>query len=156
MISQLSNMLFFFAMSFWVGSIAFMSFIVAPTLFRELPKELAGDFISKLFPHYYTLGYICGFLSFIALLLKGFLDKPFPWCRLLLIVLMLGCSVYAGSKVHPEAHMLKTVIRSMEDSPEKELKQKEFTALHRKSVILNSIVFLAGVIVVAITGFRLP
>ncbi len=150
------NILYLFSLSFWVGSIAFMSFIVAPTLFRELPKEIAGDFISKLFPHYYTLGYICGSLSFITLFLKGILDKPFPWFRLLLLIVMLGCSVYAGTKVHPEAHMLKTVVKSMEDGPEKETKQKEFGALHKKSVLLNSMVFLAGVLVIAITAYKIP
>jgi len=148
-------MLFLFAASFWVGSIAFMSFIVAPTLFRELPREVAGDFVGKLFPHYYTLGYVCGAIAFASLLLRGFFDKPFPWLRLALLALMLGCSVYAGSKVHPDAHMLKTVAKSMEDGPEKEAKQAEFGKLHRLSVILNSVVFLAGVAVLFITGYRL-
>lgn len=148
------SMIFLFATSFWVGSIAFMSFIVAPTVFRELPREVAGDFVSKIFPHYYILGYVCGSLAFLALLLKGLFDKPFPWVRLALLLLMLGCAVYAGAKVHPEAHLAKTVIKSMEDGPEKIAKEKEFSQLHRFSVILNSIVFLAGVVVLSITGFK--
>ncbi len=148
------NMIFFFAMSFWVGSIAFMSFIVAPTLFRELPREIAGEFVSKLFPHYYILSYVCGSLAFVSLLLKGILGTPFPWVRLALIVVMLGCATYAGAKVHPDAHLAKTVIKSMEDSPEKEIKEKEFSKLHRLSVILNSIVLLSGIVVIFITGFK--
>lgn len=148
------NMIFFFAMSFWVGSIAFMSFIVAPTLFRELPREIAGEFVSKLFPHYYILSYVCGSLAFVSLLLKGILGTPFPWVRLALIVVMLGCATYAGAKVHPDAHLAKTVMKSMEDGPEKIAKEKEFSHLHRFSVILNSIVFLAGVLALSITGYK--
>ncbi len=153
--ASLLNIIFFLALSFWIGSITFMSFIVAPTLFRELPKEVAGEFVSKIFPSYYMLGYICGSAAFLSLLFKGLLDKPFPWIRLLLIFIMLGCSLYAGTKVHPETHMVKTVMRSMEDSPEKDAKQKEFSQLHRLSVILNSIVLLAGIVVICITGYKI-
>ncbi len=156
MFSQIFNMFFLFTISFWVGSIAFMSFIVAPTLFRELPREVAGEFVSKIFPSYYMVGYICGSVAFLSLLLKGIFDKPFPWFRLLLLLVMLGCTFYAGVKVHPEAHTVKVVLKSMEDSPEKEAKQKDFSHLHRLSVILNSIVLLSGVIIISITGFRLP
>ncbi len=149
------NIIFFLALSFWVGSITFMSFIVAPSLFRELPKEVAGEFVSKLFPSYYMLGYICGSLAFLSLLLKGLLDKPFPWFRLLLLLLMLGFTFYAGVKVHPQAHRLKIVAKSMEEGPEKEAKQKEFSSLHKKSVVLNSMVFLVGLIVICITGYKM-
>lgn len=152
---SLMNIIFSLSLSLWVGSIAFMSFIVAPTLFRELPKEVAGDFVSKLFPSYYMLGYLCGSAAFLSLLLKGLFDKPFPWFRLLLLVIMLGCTFYAGVKVHPEAHTVKVVLKSMEDGPEKEAKQKEFSQLHRLSVVLNSIVLLAGITVLCITAYKM-
>jgi hypothetical protein len=153
--TTLLNILFLLPLTLWVGSIFFFSFFTAPTLFRELPKEIAGEFISKLFPQYYTLGYTTLSLAFLSLTFRGFLEKPFPWVRILLLVIMIGCTFYAGTKIHPRAHLVKTVIRSMEDGADKDAKQVEFDKLHRISVILNSVVFLSGILVIGITAVRL-
>lgn len=149
------NILSFLSLSLWTGSMFFFSFVVAPTAFREFPREMAGDIVGKIFPQYYLVGYISLIVAFISLLLKGIIDKPFPIVRLLLILLMLGCTFYAGLSVHPKAHLQKTVIRTMEDGPEKEIKQKEFSRLHRKSVILNLIALVSGVTLLLLFAIKI-
>jgi len=153
MLASFLNILFQISISLWVGSIAFFSFIVAPGVFRELPREMAGDLISKLFPQYYYWGYLFGIVATASLFLKGIFQAPFPALRLALLLFMLGCSFYAGVKIHPQAHLSKTILRTMEESPEKEIKQKEFSMLHRQSVIFNSLVLLSGLIVLIITAY---
>src|SRR3990167_11241357 len=93
---QLLNILFLLPLSIWTGAIIFFSFFTAPTLFRELPREMAGEVVSKLFPQYYMLGYLSLGIALISLLTKGFLLKSFPIVKLILMIGMLGCILYAG------------------------------------------------------------
>ncbi len=153
MLNSLFNIFFQVSLTLWVGAIAFFSFVIAPGVFRELPREMAGDLISKLFPQYYYWGYLFGIVATASLFLKGIFQAPFPAVRLILLLFMLGCSFYAGVKIHPQAHLAKTVLRTMEDGPEKEIKQKEFSKLHRESVILNSLVLLSGLLVLILTAY---
>ena len=111
--------------------------------------------MGKLFPQYFLLGYALQGLALLSLAFKGFMEKPFPWVRLILLLMMLGCTLYAGIQVQPKAHMLRTVARSMEDGKEKEIKQAEFSRLHKTSVLLNSAVFLMGLVVIGVTAVRL-
>ncbi len=152
--TQILNILFSLSMTLYVGSVVFFSFFTAPTLFRELPKEMAGNVVSKIFPNYYLLGYFTLIIAFISLTLKGILDKPFPIPRILLLLIMLGCTFYAGISIQPKAHLLKTVIRTMEESPEKEMKEKEFGSLHKQSVYLNIVSLLCGIFVILLTAVR--
>jgi len=149
------NVVFLLSLSLWVGSIFFLSFINAPTLFRELPREMAGEFVGKLFTPYFMLGYAAQGIALLSLGLRGILEKPFPWIRLALLLAMLACTLYAGVFIQPKAHLVRTVVRTMEEGKEKEAKQAEFSRLHRTSVILNSAVFVMGVVVIGITAIKL-
>lgn len=153
--TQLLNILFSLSISIYVGSVIFFSFFTAPTLFRELPKEMAGNVVSKIFPNYYLLGYFTLIVAFISLTLRGIIEKPFPLARILLLLIMLGCTFYAGLSIQPKAHLMKTVIRTMEDSPEKQIKEKEFGELHKQSVYLNVASLLSGILVIILTAIRI-
>jgi hypothetical protein len=150
------NILYLLSLSLWVGSIFFLSFINAPTLFRELPREMAGEFVGKLFTPYYMLGYAAQGIALVSLGLRGILEKPFPsWVRFALLLAMLGCTLYAGVSIQPKAHLVRTVVRALEDGPEKDARQAEFSRLHKTSVVLNSAVLLMGIVVIAITAIHL-
>ncbi len=150
----LTRILFSLSMSLWIGSMFFFSFFTAPTLFKELPRPMAGEVISKIFPRYYLLGYCTLALALFSLLLTSILSKSFPWIRMALLSVMIGATLYGGLNLQPKTHVLRTVLRTMEDSPEKDLKQLEFNRLHKISVILNSIVLLSGLIVLILTAAR--
>ncbi|MCK5237718.1 MAG: DUF4149 domain-containing protein, partial [Deltaproteobacteria bacterium] len=55
----------------WVGMLIFFSFVAAPSIFKVLPRESAGDVVGSIFPKYWLLGYLCGALSILSL---GFYD----------------------------------------------------------------------------------
>jgi uncharacterized membrane protein len=52
----------------WVGGLIFFTFFVAPSIFKVLPRELAGELVSNIFPKYWALGYVAGLLSLASLL----------------------------------------------------------------------------------------
>ncbi len=153
--SAFLNIAFLIALALNVGAIIFFSFFTTPTIFREAPVALARELVGKMFPSYYVLGYVTQFIALAALGLRGLLEKPFPWVRVLLLVLMLGCTLYAGLNILPKAHTAKTVLKTLEPGPEQDAKQAEFDRLHRVSVVLNGTVLAAGLVALGITAAKL-
>jgi len=149
------NILFLLSLAISVGAIIFFSFFTTPTIFREAPVALARELVGKMFPSYYLLGYATQFLALVALTLRGLLEKPFPWVRILMILLMLGCTLYAGLVILPKAHTAKTVLKTLEPGPEQDAQQAEFDRLHRLSVVLNGTVLIAGIVALGITAVKM-
>src|SRR4051812_26600656 len=46
----------------WLGTIVFFSGVIAPQIFKNLPHEDAATLQNKLFPYYYVVGSLCGFI----------------------------------------------------------------------------------------------
>src|SRR4051794_14226522 len=46
----------------WLGTIVFFSGVIAPQIFKNLPRPEAANLQNKLFPFYYVVGGICGFI----------------------------------------------------------------------------------------------
>lgn len=57
--------------SAYLGLGSFFSFFVAPTLFRVLQREQAGAVVEKVFPVYFTIGFLVCLVSFFAGFLVG-------------------------------------------------------------------------------------
>lgn len=148
--------IYLLGLALWVGGIVFFSFFTTPTVFIQLPKEMAGAFLAALFPKYYLLGYFCGGAMALATLIEAALVRQLPWIRLLVLALMLGCSVYAGQVVRPQVHDLKVQMKSVEEGTElgKTLKAR-FDSLHRRSVVLNVVVLAGGLFLIGIVAYRL-
>lgn len=154
--SFLIQWLYLLALTLWVGGIVFFSFFTTPALFANLPKDMASQMITILFPRYYMLGYVCGGTLLLSTLVESILVRQLPLIRLLVILLMLGSTVYAGVIVRPEVHNLKIQMKTVEEGTDlgNHLKAK-FDGLHRLSVILNMVVLVSGIFLVGIVAFRL-
>lgn len=48
----------------WLGSIVFFSGVIAPNIFKHLPRADAANLQHHLFPLYYIVGSLCGFTLF--------------------------------------------------------------------------------------------
>lgn len=148
--------LYLLALVVWVGGIIFFSFFTTPAVFTHLPKEVGSQFLSAIFPNYYLWGYVAGGVLLLTTLAETFLAKGVPWIRLILILVMLGCTIVGGQILLPKIHQLKVQIHAMEEtSPAAKPLQTKFSNLHRFSVLLNLIVLLAGLFLVGIVAFRL-
>ena len=138
--STLINFIYLLSLVCWVGSIIFFSFFVAPVVFKTLEREKAGELVSIIFPRYYMIGYVCGVLVLVALLLTGPETAGLKWYAW--GIMMLG-TVCAGLAVNPKARILK---EKLKDAPETEKPDLEarFKTLHSLSVKLNATVLFAG------------
>ncbi|MGH7884348.1 MAG: DUF4149 domain-containing protein [Thermodesulfobacteriota bacterium] len=145
---------------FWLGSIFFFSLFAAPSIFKVLPKNLAGDLIADIFTKYYFISYVCGTASLITLIisfLKGYLDKNFlNLLGTLLIIIMLGLALYSGTIVRNKVSDVKYEMRLVEQTSEYyNVLKKKFGRLHGESAVLNLVIFIFGIALVIINTYNI-
>ncbi len=150
--------IYMLSVSFWIGSIFFFSFFAAPSIFKVLPRETAGNVVSDIFPKYYLVAYLCGGAAVITTILlrilSGQAGSIFFIIRLSALVVMLGLAVYAGTVLRTRAVEARTEMRSLtEESPNYLASQEKFRKLHAQSAIMNSAVFLLGIAILFINAY---
>lgn len=141
----------------WLGGMIFLVVIGAPSIFKVLPRESAGDVLGDIFPKYWIMGYICGGTSLATIILLSFKERLYPWGKIGLLVLMTAMTLYLGLAVASKAREIRLQIRTVEDITQKETLKKEFKQLHMKSVGLNIVILICGLIVLFLTAdYRTP
>lgn len=72
----------------WLGSIIFFSFIIAPQIFKVLPRFEAAKLQNHLFPFYYSVGIVCA----LGMLLYAFFkdQKKIVWIGVALALALVG------------------------------------------------------------------
>lgn len=140
------------AMSVWVGSVVFVSFGVAPVIFKVLGPEAGGRFVRALFPRYYQWGAISG-----AIALPSAVAVPlcYPelrgaWVGVQAVVIIAATLVmlYAGNTLTP-------AINAARDAGPPGAAR--FERLHRRSVRLNGLVLVMGLgLLVAFAARKAP
>ena len=138
--STLINFIYLLSLVCWVGSIIFFSFFVAPVVFKTLEREKAGELVGIIFPRYYMIGYVCGVLVLVTLLLTGPETVGLKWCAW--GIMMLG-TASAGLGVNPRAKTLKEKLKDASETEKPDLEVR-FKTLHSLSVKLNAAVLFAG------------
>ena len=140
------------SLAVWIGGMIFLVVIGAPSIFKVLPRESAGDVLGDIFPKYWIMGYICGGASLFTVILLSFKERLYPWGKIGLLVLMTALTLYLGLAVASKAREVRLEIRSAEDTTRKETLKKEFKYLHMKSVAINVVVLICGLIVLFLTA----
>ncbi len=134
----------------WMGSIIFFSFFAAPSVFRVLDRQQAGEVVGAIFPKYYAIGYICSALAAATLILSPRETEGPP---LIFLAVMAACTFYAGLVINPQARALK---QQMKDAPEdREAIEPHFRSLHGWSVRLNAAVLIFGLGLLWTTAMRI-
>ncbi|MBI5197952.1 MAG: DUF4149 domain-containing protein [Nitrospirae bacterium] len=147
--------LFLMSLTVWFGSLVFFSFVGAPAIFKTLPREQAGNVVGVIFPKYYLLGIVCGLIALGCLMILSMAGGQWSTVRIILLVVMIMTTLYAGFVLSPKARDLNAQIRVATEEGAKKNLQQQFSSLHRQSVTLNSVVLLAGVAVVFLTAVQL-
>jgi len=140
------------SLAVWLGGMVFLVVIGAPSIFKVLPRESAGDVLGDIFPKYWIMGYICGGTSLATIILLSFKERFYPWGKIGLLVLMTALTLYLGLAVASKAREVRLQIRTVEDTTQKETLKKEFKRLHMKSVGLNIVILICGLIVLFLTA----
>jgi len=151
----LAKILFQLALGLWVGAVVFVSFVVAPAVFQALPNETAGTVMGQIFPVYYGFTVGVGIVALgSALRLRQKAAGAWKLVVVLLVV-MLAATAYAGAVVSPKARALRPVLHQEPVDP---AVRAEFDTLHHRAVQLNGLVLLLGLATVAISApnTRLP
>ena len=153
----LAKILFQLALGLWVGAIVFVSFVVAPAVFRALPSETAGLVMGQIFSLYYGFTAAVGIVALgSALLLRWKVGGTGAWKVVVaMLVVMLAATTYAGAVVNPQARALRPALHQEPVDPEI---RTHFDRLHHRAVQLNGLVLLLGfaTIAVAAVNARLP
>jgi hypothetical protein len=148
-----ARVLYLLALSVWLGTVVFMSLVVAPTLFLSLPVEEAGRAVSALFPIYYRVGAGSGVVLLLTALTLRRVTRRSPWTLVsVLAATMLTATVYAGLVVQPRAQALRLQLHQV-DVPDRV--KAEFDDLHHRAVQLNGAVLVGGLAIAVITGVTL-
>ena len=131
------------AVGTWIGVMAFLSFVVAPTVFGVLGSPQAGDVVGAIFPRYYGIGVGLGVAALAAsLFLRARSQRPTAWTvALLAIVVAIGASAWSGAVVHPHARRLRAALQNPAARTEA---RDEFDHAHRTAVALNGVAMLAA------------
>ncbi|CAI2719674.1 DUF4149 domain-containing protein [Nitrospina watsonii] len=134
----------------WLGSVIFFSFFTAPSVFKVLDRQQAGDVIAAIFPKYYGVGYTCAVLVAATALAT---PHGASGLRMPFLVVMAACTFYAGLVINPQARRLKHQMR--EAGGEDDALQNQFRSLHGWSVRLNATVLIFGLGLLWITAMGL-
>ncbi len=155
--STILHFLEFLSLGTWVGSILFLSFVVAPSAFATLgSRELAGAMVGMALARLHMLGLMAGFLyllSRVALAksLSALASRP-----ALLVVAMLALTLVSQHTVSPRMAQLRIEMGSVDAAPRDHPARAEFHRLHRVSVQLEVAVLLAGLAALYLTARELP
>jgi hypothetical protein len=150
MTSTLINFIYLLSLVCWIGSIIFFSFFVAPVVFKTLEREKAGEVVGIIFPRYYMVGYVCGVLTLLALLLGG--SAGLKWCAWGIMMVGTAC---AGLVVNPKARTIKEQLKGVSETEKPDLEAR-FKSLHSLSVKLNAAVLFAGLWLLWLSAAKIP
>ncbi len=139
------------ALASWVGSVLFFSFGVAPVIFRVLGKEAGGRFVRALFPRYYAWGVVSAAIALPALasVPLAFPEYRGPWIGVQAALILAGILIflYCGNSLTPAINVAR------DEGPEG---AERFDRLHTRSVQLNAIALLLGVVLLGVHATRRP
>jgi len=155
----LLRFLYLSSLILWIGSIFFFSFISSRSVFKILPREMAGDLVADIFPKYYLIAYICGGVALVSTILywiTGYSSSGiFYSFRVALLSIMLVLAIYSGTVIRPNAHELRIEMRSLsQDTAKYKELQNGFRSLHKQSATLNLTIFLFGIAIIALTAYN--
>ena len=153
-IRVLIRFLYLASLILWLGSMVYFSLFVTPKVFGTLSLDTAGRLVGALFPSYYGIGMASGLvllLSAIYFAIKG--RGRLSWLNVSLVAIMLLLTLYAGLILHPRIRAAKVEVHRA--GPEtKGMVYERFGNLHREAIAINTVVLLAGIGVVFLTGLR--
>ncbi len=145
-IPLLARIIYLFVLAIWMGTMVYFSFFATPEIFRAFPRDMAGRIVGALFPAYYKIGMLSGFVLFITSLYLSLLAKTrIAWASTLLVTVMFILTLYGGLILHPEVKAVKARMHQITaESPEYQIVHSRFRKLHGRSMLINVIVLITG------------
>ncbi|MDD5434167.1 MAG: DUF4149 domain-containing protein [Nitrospira sp.] len=131
----------------WIGGMIFLVTIGAPSIFKVLPRETAGDVFGDIFPRYWIMGYICSITALATITIISINEQVYPWERIGLLAFMTVLTFFLGLVLAARTRKIRLQIRAEGDTPQRGIMTKKFRKIHNISVSLNVIILIAGIAV---------
>lgn len=131
------RLLFCLAIATWLGSVVCISFVVAPVAHGHFPTAEARRFLRPLFPRYYLLGVLCGFVALAVVLLgrAGLSQEELARLTIPVAVAMVT-SLVGGMLILPR-------LRDLDGEDDR------FSRLHQIAAMLNTTTLFALALAIA-------
>jgi hypothetical protein len=131
------RLLFCLAIATWLGSVVCISFVVAPVAHGHFPTAEARRFLRPLFPRYYVLGVLCGFVALAVVLLgrAGLSQEELARLTIPVAVAMVT-SLVGGMLILPR-------LRDLDGEDDR------FSRLHQIAAMLNTTTLFALALAIA-------
>jgi hypothetical protein len=145
--NRAARALYFTALGIWVGGMATLGVVVAPTLFHSAPRALAGTMFGSVLRAFGPVQIALGILAALAVgvLIKGGELRPRSgWIRLSVLLLMLLVALNAQFVLGPAIEQERASIPNFDSIPAGVPARARFDSLHAWSVRLASLSLLAG------------
>jgi hypothetical protein len=145
--NRAARALYFTALGIWVGGMATLGVVVAPTLFRSAPRALAGTMFGSVLRAFGPFQIALGILAALAvgvLIQGGELRPRSGWIRLSVLLLMLLVALNAQFVLGPAIEHERASIANFDSIPAGVPARARFDSLHAWSVRLASLSLLAG------------
>jgi len=144
-----------FTLGTWVGSIIYLSFVVAPGVFGTLAnRDQAGAVVGLVLGRLHYLGVIAAVIYLVAGLGLGRSFKALVQPAALCVILMLVLTMVSQRVVTPRLAGLRTGMGSVDATPRDNPLRVEFDKLHRVSVQLEVATLVAGIAALYLTVRR--
>ena len=135
-----------FALGTWVGSIIYLSFIVAPGAFATLKsRDQAGSMVAYSLSQLHLLGLIAAVLYIVATFVMVRSMKDLVQPAIIGVALMALLTIFSQARVSSRMHDLRTEMVSVDATPPENPLRVEFDHLHQLSVRLEVAVLLIGI-----------
>jgi uncharacterized membrane protein len=143
----------------WIGGLIFFAFVLAPTAFQVLPDtHLAGNIVGRALGKLHWIAIISGIVFLFSSMLYSHITRGTAHVfamRHLLIVLMLGLTLFSQFWIIPRMNTLRAQVGEFAkvslDSPAR----VQFDALHVWSTRVEGAVLLLGLVAVYLTASAL-
>jgi hypothetical protein len=137
----------FLALSLWLGSDVFLSFVVAPGAFRVLApnRDRAGAIVGFSLTRMHLGGIALGVALLLVRLLRTRTFASFVNPAALCVVLMIALTAISQYTVSAKMAVLRVQMGSIQATAVDSPLLAEFSRLHRISISLESGVLLAGI-----------
>ena len=140
-----STALHFIALALWVGGLAAIAIVVAPTSFQVAPRETAGLVVGDSLRAFGRLELVFGAVALFTAVICQFVGVWGPrvrWPRILALVAMAGLSLAYTQSVYPRMAEIRPAAQSGAV-----LEKGEFDRLHRLSTRVVGANLLLGLVV---------
>lgn len=134
----------------WIGMIFFTTFFAAPSIFKVLPRESAGDVMGSIFPKYWIIGYVTSLSALGSTLLISRTLGFYPGERLIILIIMTVLSFFSGLVVGRRARVIKAKMKAAGEGELKAGLRKSFGKVHAVSAIINLTILVLGIILIYI------